>query len=260
MTKQMRKVKNARAAYRQLFLSGYEHIAQPKDPDGNSKTVKRLTDAAPQIVKGQRSYQVSLTFVIEQTGNDSSQYDYRILLNDDPNISVTPYSIRGKKTTGQVVDLPKTGIKGGDSFSMVYGIHQSGQRTLSHSPQHPIQRVAPQLYSFFLGAIDRAIECTILLTPKQEGNDDTGKRSESTPTQKGLGTDKKKGRGKKVLSEVLPETLPEKAAVMVEVNGEILGRGQANSETELGGLGGGTNQRGELADALSDGQSPDIGF
>lgn len=251
---------NVRREYRQAFLSGYESLIQSRNEDGNSKTLPRLTDSPPQVRKGERSYNLSIKVIVEQVSNDSGQYTYRICLADDPHLSVAPYSVRGKKETGQTVDLPKKGIKGGDSFSMVYGIHEDGSGTLSHTPQHPIQRVAPQIYSFILGAIDRAIECTILKPENEATNDDTRKRSEGTPTQENVGTDKKERRGKKVLPEILPETLPEETTVLVAADGAILGWRQIDPELRLAELGGGTDQRGELADTLASGETPDLGF
>lgn len=250
---------NVRREYRQSFISGFEHIAQSRDENGNRKT-DVVVESSAAIKKGQRMYNVSISLIIEQISNDSGQYIYRILLNDDPNISCTPLSTRSKKAIGQAASLPKKNIKGGDSFSMVYGIHKDGKCSLSHTSQHPIQRVAPQVYSFILGAIDRAIECTILLPEDEKGNDDTGERSKGTPTQKSLGENKKTRRGKKIRAEVLPETLPEEAPGMVEIDREVLGRRQANSEIRSNQLGSGTYIGGELADSLSDGQAPDIGF
>lgn len=251
---------NVRREYRQSYLSGFEHIAQSANQDGDSQKIKRLTDSPPKINKGQRSYSVSVQVIIEQVSNDSGEYTYRVLLNDDPNIFVSPYSIRSKKETGQAVDLPKKGIKGGDSFSLVYGIHKGQKRTLSHTAQHPLQRVVPQIYSFILGALDRAIECTILIPEDKAANDDTGKRIESTPTQESMGTDKKKGRGKKIRAEVLPETLPENSPLLVALDRALLGSGQGNREAGHVQLGSGTDNGGAIADDLSNGQTPDLGF
>lgn len=251
---------NVRRGYRQSYLSGFEHIAQSTNQDSDSQKIKRLTDSPPKINKGQRSYSVSVQVIIEQVSNDSGLYTYRVLLNDDPNISVTPYSIRSKKETGQNVDLPKKGIKGGDSFSLVYGVHKGQHRTLSHTTQHPLPRVLPQIYSFILGAIDRAIECTILIPEDKATNDDSGKRAESTPTQESLGTDKEKRRSKKIRPEVLPEALPENSPLLVEIDGALLGSRQGNREVGLIQLGSGTDNGGAIANDLSNGQTPDIGF
>lgn len=253
-------VVNVRRQYRQLLLSGYEHPAQSTNEKRDHKTLPKLTTEPPKLRKGERAYNLSIQVVIEQVSNDSGEYIYRVLLNDDPNLSVTPYSVRGKKETGPAVDLPKKGNKGGDSFSMVYGIHKGGQRALSHTPQHPLQRVLPQIYSFILGAIDRAIECTILIPEEAPRIDDPGQRIESTPTQKSLGADKKKRRGKALRPQVLPETLPEEAAILVADDGQVLGWEQRNPSHRLIDLGSGTDNGGAIANALSDGQTPDIGF
>lgn len=250
---------NVRREYRQSFISGFEPVVQSRDENGNRKT-DVVVESSPPVKRGAGMYQVTLTFIIESVGDYRDEHAYRILLNDDPDISVLPVSKRSKKAIGQAARLPKKGLKGGDSFTMVYGIQPSGQRTLSHTPQHPLQRVAPQIYSYLLGAIDRAIECTILEPEDETSNDDARKRSEGTPTQENVGTDKKKGRRKKVLPEILPETLPEEASGMVEVDGTVLGWGQANSEIRLNQLGGGTYFGGELADTLASGETPDIGF
>lgn len=259
MSGKKRKVQNVRRGYRQLFISGFEHLAQSRDENGNSKTEIVVGGSKP-VKRGERSYKVSFTLILEQVSNDSGEYVYRVLVNDDPDISVTPYSIRSKKETGQTAHLPKTGIKGGSSFSLVYGIHESGNCSLSHTAQHSLPKVAPQLYSIAMGAIHRAIECTILLPENEKENDDTGERSEGSPTQKSLGTDKEKRRSKKVRAEVLPEAIPEKTPVLVETDRAILGERPGNREVGPINLGSGADNGGEIADALSDGQSPDLGF
>lgn len=251
--------KNVRREYRQSFISGFEHLAQSRDENGNRKTDVVVESSAP-IKRGQGMYNVSVTFVIEQVSNDSGEYVYRILLNDDPDISVLPISKRSKKAIGQVASLPKAGNKGGDSFSMVYGIHESGKRPLSHTPEHPVFRVASQVYSFLLGTIDRAIECTILIPNDTKTNDDAGERVQGPQSQESLGANKKAGRSKKIRAKILPEATPEKATSMVEINGPILGRRQEDSAARPDELGSGTYYGGELADSLSDGQTPDIGF
>lgn len=259
MSRKGTKPTNVRREYRQSFLSGYEHIAQSRDENGNSKA-EIVVDGSPKVKRGQAMYQVSVTFLIEQVSSDSGEYLYRVLLNDDPDILAMPVSKRSKKPTGQNAYLPKTGVKGGDSFSLVYGVYQSRQRSLSHTPQHPLQRVTPQIYSFLLGVIDRAIECTILIPENAPRIDDPGQRIESTPTQKSIRDNKKKGRRKKIRAKVLSEALPEEAASVVEIDGQVLGRGQANSEIRSNQLASRTYNGGELADGLSDGQTPDIGF
>jgi len=260
MKSKTRKVTNARREYRQQFLSGFEPVVQPGDANSNSKTLRDLTNETPQVHKGARCYNLSIPLIIEQVSNDSGEYIYRVLLNDDANILVAPYSIRGKKETGQAVNLPKTGIKGGTSFSMVYGVHEDGVGSLSHTKQHPIQQVAPQLYGYVLGAIDRAIQCTILITEDQKGDDGTGQRIESTPTSEVLGTDKKARRGKKVLSQVLPETLPEEAANLVEDDRKILGGRQEDAQNGLDRVRGDAYHGEGLEDLLTGDRPPDIGF
>ena len=249
MKQQRNKPKNVRREYRQSYLSGFEHPAQPRDENGNRETDIVVEGSKP-IPRGKGGYQVSVTFVIEPIGNDSGKHNYRVLLNDDPDILITPYSIRGKKATGQAAYAPKKGIKGGDSFSLVYGVHESGNRSLSHTTQHPLSRVLPQIYSFLLGAIDTAVECTILVPENETANDDPGERIEGSATQKVLGTNTQKGWRKKVRTKVQSETVPEEATGMVEINGTVLGWGQANSEIRLNQLASGTYYGGELAHQL----------
>jgi len=254
------KRENVVKRYRQLFLSGYEHTAQSSDEKRDSQKNAKIPEQRPEVPRGKGSYNVSVQFVIEEIGNDCGKHTYRVLLNDDPNILIAPYSIRSKKETGQTFNLPKKNIKGGTSFSVVYGVHEKGGSSLSHTEQHKIQFVTPLLYSFILGAIDRAIECTVLEPNKEQANDDTNKRIESTPPPKNVGTDKKAGRGKKIRAKVLPKALPEEAAGVVETNGSLLGGRQADAKAGPVELASGTYQGGELADSLSDGQPPDIGF
>jgi len=235
------RLKNARRQYRQQFLSGFEPVVQPGNEDGNSKTVTSVQNGPTQVKQGERSYYISIPVIIEQVSNDNQQYIYRILLNDDPDLFVSPYSIRSKKATGQAAYLPKTHIKGGSSFSMVYGVHKDGDGSLSHTQQHPIQQVAPQLYSYILGAIDRTIQCTLLLPERQKTVDDTGQRKERAPISEVIRTYTEKRRGKKVLPEVLPEALPEEATILVETDGTILGGGQENNEPGLVILGSDAN-------------------
>lgn len=252
-------LQSVRPRYRQAFLSGYEHLTQPKNENGDRK--KDLEDAEiTEPPRGKRSYNLSLQVIIEQAGNDSGEYLYKIRLNDNANLLVAPYSITGKKDIGPASSLPKETGQGVYVLPLVYGIHEGGNGTLSHPNGRDILQETSHIYGWLLGQLDRAIKCTVLKPENEATNDDTGQRKEGTPTPKSMGTNKKARRGKKVLPKVLPETPSEKAAELVEDDWEILVGRQEDAQARHELLGSRTYDGSSIADALSDGQAPDIGF
>ena len=257
MSKRKKGTKNVGRNYRQLFFSGFKSDIQPGNEDGNSKTVKQVAERQ-EPVKGARCYKILVPVIIEQTSYDSGQYNYRILLNDNANLPISPYSIRGKKDIGPSANAPKKEGRRTNAIHLVYGVHEDGVRALSHTNQSNVQPDAAQIYSFVLGQIDRAIECTIFEHQNGKGDDDTGKRVESTSPSKSVRSNKKTRRSKKVLPEVLPETLPEEPARMVEVDREVLGWGPMYTEAGHIRLGGYPDDRGNPEKTIREGGTPNI--
>lgn len=259
MAKKKRMVRNVTPLYRQLFISGYEHIDKSGNKDGNSKAVKQA-EAHTTPIRGERCYHVSIPVIIEQISNDSGEYQYKISINAHSDIPIASFSKRGKKITGQIAHIPQEVGGKPDTFSLVYGIHKSGMRALSHTTEHPIFTTTAQIYGSILGIIDRAIQCTILQPENAQTNDDAGQRIESASTQKDVGGDKKTRRSKKVRAKILPETSPEETPLLVEIDRKVLGWGPANDDIRPIGMGSDIYTGGGIADSLANGETPDLGF
>jgi hypothetical protein len=230
--------RNVGRYYRQQVLSGYEHFIQQEKQDNDSASVEqRGTQAAIWNAREQACYQILVPVIIEKISVDSERYGYKILLNDDVDILVAPYSKRGKKTTKPPTSIPgKTGQKS-SSLRMVYGVHATGQPPLSHPLELNVPEALARLYSFILGKIDATLQCTLQQLENPPGDDDTRERAESASPPKSVGANKEGRRSKKVRAKILPEALSEIPAQVDELDGALLGSGQGDNDNRLDSVG-----------------------
>lgn len=229
---------NAKRQYRQLVISGFESVVEHGDGNGNSaKSIQPKQEDTD--ISGKGSYLLFIPVVIKQVGVSDYQYDIEISFNDDINLPVSAYSKSGKKAIEPSITIPRPKGEKRTSIRMVYGVHSTGKYSLSHPSGRSIPEGIASVYSEVLGAIDRACQRAILSPKQQAGNENARERDKGTRSPESLGTDKKSGRGKKVHSQVLPETLPKESSRMDELNRTILGDGQENgghTPRELGGV------------------------
>lgn len=238
-------VNNARRLYRQQVLSGFEHIYQPKDEDGNSSQDEQGgEEKLPSKFWQSKAHQISIKLIIEKVGTSGDEHKFRIRLNDDTDIFVSTYAKQSKRVSKETATIPGKGNGKTVSLPMVYGIQQSGNRALSPTDGHSLPEAIAQLYSFLLVNLDRTIERIILEQENTSANDDTGKRVQGDEPPKKLGTNKAKGRRSKVLSEVRDEAIPEVSPQVVETYGEILGERLSDIENRLGTVGNNTDNSG----------------
>lgn len=243
MSKKVEK-KNVGRIYRQQVLSGYEHIIQPQDTDGNSPSnEQRREEKVKPSFWQQKSYQVSFSVIIEKVGDSGDQHNYRIHLNGDSDISLSPISIRSKKVSQSPYTIHQPQAKKGIKIPLVYGIHKSGVRSLSYPDGYSIPEGIAHVYSFLLGQLDRAIECTLQQQENQAGNDDSGQRAKGTQSPENLGEHQAEGWSEKVLPEIRNETVPEKDTMVDGTPWKILGNRLANGQDKLGGVGNDTGKR-----------------
>lgn len=225
---------NVRAIARQLVLSSFGGSVQSRDvfSDGSTQPVGEQKDSAKPNWE-QKNYKLSFTVQLEEISVDGDKHVYQISLNDDANLSMLPISKRSKSATGQAVTVPQKKSKS-KKVAVVYGIQQDGKLSLPHTSGLKSLTGIADFYSWLLGQIDDAIQFRLQQQKNQKTDDDAGKRDESPQPQEDVGKHKKAGRGKKVRAEVLPEALPEEAAVLVENDGPVLGNGYANIVNQLG--------------------------
>lgn len=231
-------LKNARRIYTQQVLSGFEHLNQPEDENGNSSQNEQgRTEKLPPKFWEQKSYQVSISVIIEKTSTGSNQHEYSISLNADSDILIAPIAKSGKKTTQSPHTIHREKVTKTRKIPMVYGIHKAGVDTLSYPARYPTSTGVTEFYSYLLGQIDRAIECTIQQQEITSGNDDSGQRSESPPTPKNVGSNKAKRRGSKILPKIRNEALSEVPPKVDDINGAVLGGGSSNTGDRLDTMG-----------------------
>jgi len=225
---------NVGTLYTQSVLSGYSHLLQSSNTDGNSTPDEQRGEASPQELKReQKAYKVFVPFVVEKVGGDSDKLTYSIHLNGNTHLLVSPYSIRGKTASQDGVTVPFKEDEKTVKVRLDYGVHQTGKYPLSHPDGHsPIIQIA-HITGFVLDAINATIERTILKPTQEEAILDARECAESASTSTDVGTHKAKRRGKKVHPKVHAETLPKVPPQLDETNGSVLGDGYRDSENRL---------------------------
>jgi len=229
--------KDVRPIARQFVLSGFVNSIQQEDvySDGSKKQLVRENVGAKGPDWKQKSYQATINFIVEEVSVDSDKHIYYISINDDANLSIATYSTRGKKATSENVTVPQTQSKT-KKLALVYGIHEDGSCTFSHPSGQTGARILADVYSFLLGQIDDAIQFRLQQLADKARNDDTGERIESTLPQENVGEHPKARRGKKVLPQVLPKTIPENSPLLVAYERAVLGNGYENEPDKPGGM------------------------
>lgn len=230
--------KNVRRLYTQQVLSGFKHLIQPADQDGDSpQNEQRGAEKLPQEFWKQKNYQISISVIIEDVSTDSNEHQYKISINDDADILISPVSRVRQKTPKQVVTIHQETNSQTRKVPMVYGIHEGGISSLSYPIGYSIGRGITEFYSFLLGQIDRAIERVVLEQKNETGNDDTGKREKSPQSPKDLGDDTETRRSSKVRNKIRNENKPKNRSSVDEANGKILGRRPPNTGDRLDKVG-----------------------
>lgn len=213
-------VQNVGRIYRQQVLSGYEHINQPSDTNGDSsQDEQRGEEKLSSKFWQSKTYQVSIKLIIEKTSNGGDEHKFTIRLNDDNDVLISPYAKQSKRVSKDAFTILGSSSRKTVSLPMVYGIHKAGVCTLSPSSGNSLPETIAQLYSFLLVQLDRTVECIILKQENKTGDDDNGERVQSDESPKVLGSNKAKGRSAKILPKVRDETIPEIPAKMVETDG-----------------------------------------
>lgn len=237
MVKRSKKT-NVISQLHQQVLSGWSGFGKPENWNGASDEAKQgREERTPKGFWQSKTYMLSIPVIIEQVSLSGDEHKYTISLNDNAHLSLSTYSKRGKKLSKETVAIHPTKGRSFSPIHLVYGIHESGELSLPHIDQQEMGRVVAQIYSQILGKVDAAIQRTLLERAQQTPNDDAGKRSESSSTPQDVGEPKKRRGGKKVRTEVLPETLPEIAAQMVEADRSVLGERPKDVSGKLVGMG-----------------------
>jgi len=247
MAQQTKGNPNVGTVYTQSLLSGYEHLLQSSNTDGNSPPTEQRGEETPQELKReQKAYKVLGPVIIEKVGGDSDKLTYAIHLNGNPDLLVSPTSTRSKTTPQNGIAVHHAKSKKTVKVRLDYGIHQTGQYPLSHSNGvSPLIQIA-HITGFILDAINTTIERTIFLPEKTKSVLDPGSSPEGTPTQENVGTHKAKRRSKKVHPKIHSEALPEVSPQLDEPNRSVLGNRHRDSADKLAGMGNDTDDRGEL--------------
>lgn len=228
------KNKDVKAIARQFVLSGLSGIMEPREiySDGSTQQLGRKENDTKGPDWQQKTYQATVSFIIEETGLAGDKHEYRVRLNDDAHLLVTTYSARSKKATSPTVAIPQK--KGKDTtLALVYGVHKEGPGTLAHPTGQEGIRIAANIYSFLLGQIDNAIQYRLHQLKGQETTDDTGERYSSSLLRKDVGGHKKTGGGKEIRPKVLSEALPETTPILVEAIGALLGDGHPDYQDRI---------------------------
>lgn len=210
--------RNARPKYRQQLLSGWSGFGKPENWHGDS-TQEEQPEATEVHLTKQKAYHVSIPVIIEPVSVSGNELQYKICIYDDLDLSVSPFSTRGKRPLAPTIGIPGEKSSRAIKIPMVYGVYENGDTPLSHTNKSRLFDLTASIYSAVLGAIDTAIERAIFDLEKQAANDDTGERIEGASTPKSLGDNTASGRSKKVLPKVLSETLPKESTGLDEDNG-----------------------------------------
>jgi len=247
MAQQTKGNPNVGTVYTQSLLSGYEHLLQSSNTNGDSSSDEQGRKTTPQELKReQKAYQILVPLILEKVGGDGDKLTYAIHFNGNTHLLVSPYSIRGKKTSQDATTVPFKTDEKTVKVRLDYGIHQTGQYPLSHPNGYsPLIQIA-HITGFVLDAINTTIERTIFLPEKTESVLDPGSSAEGTPTQENVGTHKAKRRSKKVHPKIHSEALPEVSPQLDEPNRSVLGNRHRDSTDKLAGMGNDTDDRGEL--------------
>lgn len=234
MTNQRKKA-NALSGYRQSVLSGWGDYGKPDNWDGDSKAQK---PGKPVTKKGdtwqQKRYKILVPVIIDEISYDGNQYRYSLSINANTDISVFPVTATRKEIAGQGTVLPAEKGAKWDKVSMVSRVQPEGKYSLSYPSDVALQFGIAQIYSHILGTVDRAIERRVQFLAGQEGQTNTRGSKAGASSQKGVGTNKKTRRSKKVLPQVRTETTSETSANLDGFGRKVLGHGQGNGENKTG--------------------------
>jgi len=232
------KKQNAISQFHQQVLSGWSSYGKPENWDsGGDEAQQGGEETASKSIFKSSTYLLSIPVIIEQASVLGNEHVFSISLNDDTHLSISTYSKRSKKKSKETVTIHPAESRKFPPVHLVYGIHENGQLSLPSFAKQEMVEIVAQVYSQILGKINSAIQRALYERAKRATNDDSGKRSESSPTSKSVGEPKKRGGGKKIRAEVLPETVSKVPAELVEVNGAILGDRPKDIESELGRVG-----------------------
>lgn len=232
-----RKTRNVRALARQLVLSGCGNSIQSKDiySDGD-ETIGRRAKTTKEPQWEQTVYRAAVSFVIEQVSVGSDKHEYKIFINDDADLSLCTYAKRGKKATSDVFTVPQAKSQT-KTLAMVYGVHKSGELSLSLTARQEGVQNAADVYSWLLGQIDDAVQFRLQRLEEQAHNDDPAKRDKGTLPQENVGEHQAPRRRKTVRTKIRTKTIPEDPSVLVGVDGQVLGMRPGNGQYQPEGLG-----------------------
>jgi hypothetical protein len=184
------KTKNARLHYRQQFLSGYESLGERKNSaSGSEENGSKTNETSPDIT-GKKYYQVLVPIIIETVSTNDFEHNIRLHLNANSNVSISAYSLIGKKAIEPTIAIPRETGEKAIKIPMVYGVHPSGEYSLSYPIGYKPHTGFAEIYSFILGKVDSALRRGLLKPEKQENDENARKRAKGSPTPQDLGKDK----------------------------------------------------------------------
>lgn len=225
---------NVRQRYYQTVLAGWGDNGEPAHKDSDSIKGKQATpEQAPYDWK-QKSNQLLIPVKLTQVSIHGNEHKYSLSIPTNVDVSISPVSATGKVLTKQAGYLAKASARDNSKVLMVFRVSEDGKVALSPTSEHPLQSILAYVFSRVLEQANRAIECSILNSSREEAStNDAGQRQEITPGKGSMGRPKKPRRGEKIRTEIRTEDTPEAPAGLVETDGALLGNGQGNREDQL---------------------------
>lgn len=191
---------NARRFYSQLLLPGYSDIVQSGNQNSDSEAHSKEKGRSLENWE-QEQYTILVPIIVKQVSVSSSQYEYQVCINANPDLPVIPHNRAGKKATEQSFTIPGKKGRKKTQVSMVYGISEEGKGTFSRPiGLNPLTGIT-DIFVAVLGEIDRAIERRVCYIKGQEDNQ-MGSDTSSTQPQTDVGSNQEGRRSKTLRTKV----------------------------------------------------------
>jgi len=222
---------NVKGGYYQLTLSGFQGAIQPENENRQSDKGEQKTAQPDASFWEKNEYIVFIPFIVKQVSLSDSELRYKLQVDCNVDVFVTPRPKRGEVNVKQAVNIPHPQTKRPTSLPLVSRVSAIGMSPFSFADGCSVYESIAHVFSGTMDKINTALQCIILKSEKTPARIvDGGVSTESPPSPESIRTNKKKRRSAPLRAQVLPENQTEDSAIVAETNGQVLGDRHADWE------------------------------